>query len=138
MASLPSNPPQHDTSHRKQKTFHRKRETLQYCEGLIVSVHTGYTRHACTVGLDHTVAVSFQPVSSLLLEQHFQLITDSTLVSWKLVAMTCLCGHGDLEIHIVCVKAKGRHFPSTRCNQPPLDFQSHPHFIEENDYAFVC
>ena len=74
-------------------------EIFLYCEGLIVSVHTDCTRHGCVVGLDYTVAVSFQPVSSLLLEQHFQLIMDSTLVSWKLVAMTSPCGHGDLEIY---------------------------------------
>ena len=74
-------------------------EIFLYCEGLIVSVHIDYTRHGCAVGLVYTVAVLFQPVSSLLLEQHFQLIMDSTLGSWKLVAMTCLCGHGDLEIY---------------------------------------
>ena len=51
-----------------------KIEIFLYCEGLIVSVHIDYTRHGCAVGLDYTVAVLFQPVSSLLLEQHFQLI----------------------------------------------------------------
>jgi len=106
-------------------------EFLLYCEGLIVSVHTGYTRRGCTVDLDYTVAVSFQPVSSLLLEQHFQLMMECTLVSWKLVAMTCLCGHGDRVCQSVneCnyePASKQRDATSTtRSNQPALFRATH-------------